>query len=371
MSNPLEAFVRPGLATAAPYNATHHDFAWQHRELDRLMSNELPLPPSPAVMRAAMDAMAVGNLYPYSGEDLRAALAAFAGVRPESVVLGNGSTEILDVLTRTLVGAGDETIIPTPTYAFFETQTRLNQGTPVFVPLTASWGLDVPAILASVTARTKIIFLCSPNNPTGNSWTADELRQVLTAGIPTIVDQAYLECGYAESFAPLVASHPNLIVARTMSKGFGLPTLRVGYAIADPWLIDVLHRVRIPFSLSLVAIWAGLAAVNEPAVLEHHRRYLTTERDRLFHALQAMPGVRAYPSEGNFILVDISATGRTGPEVVEETLQDRILIRAMSAHRLAGSHVRVTIGTTEQNERFVGVFRRVLGLDSVRLPVGA
>jgi histidinol-phosphate aminotransferase len=364
VSHPLGAFVRPGLATASPYNATHHDFAWQHRELDRLMSNEFPLPPSPAVMQAAMDAMAVGNLYPYSGEDLRAALAEYAGVGSEWVMLGNGSTEVIDVVTRTLVGAGDETIIATPTYAFFETQTRLNGGTPVFVPLSDAWELDVPGIIAAVTARTKAIFLCSPNNPTGNSWSADELRAVLATGVPTIVDQAYLECGHAESFAPLVASHTNLIVARTMSKGFGLPTLRVGYAIADPWLIDVLHRVRIPFSLSLVSIWAGLAAVREPEVLEHNRRYLTEERNRLFTALQAMPGVRPYPSEGNFILVDISAKGRTAPDVVKETLEDHILIRAMTAHRLTGSHVRVTIGTTEQNARFARVFRRVLGIEA-------
>ena len=371
MSRPLAAFVRPGLTTATPYNASHHDFAWQHRELDRLMSNEFPLPPSPAVMQAAMEAMAVGNLYPYSGEDLRTALADFAGVQPESVMLGNGSTEIIDVVTRTLVGPGDEAIIATPTYAFFETQTRLNGGSPVFVPLTETWELDVPAIVASVTAKTKAIFLCSPNNPTGNGWTAAELRAVLAAGVPTVVDQAYIECGHAESFAPLVATNPNLIVARTMSKGFGLPTLRVGYAIADPWLIDVLHRVRIPFSLSLVSIWAGLAAVREPEVLEHNRRYLTDERRRLFAALQAMPGVRAFPSEGNFILVDISATGRLAPDVVAQTLGDRILIRAMTAHRLSGSHVRVTIGTTEQNDRFARVFRRVLGLAPVGMTTRA
>ena len=371
MSHPLESFVRQGFASATPYNATHHDFAWQHRELDRLMSNESPLPPSPAVVRAAMDAMAVSNLYPYSGDDLRAALARFVRVRPESVVLGNGSTEVLDVLARILIGPDDEAIIPTPTYAFFETQTRLNQGKPVFAPLAESWALDVPGILRSITPRTKAIFLCSPNNPTGNSWNGDQLRAVLAAGIPTIVDQAYLECGFAESFASLVESHPNLVVTRTMSKGFGLAALRIGYAIADPWLVDVILRVRIPFSLSLMAIWAGVAAVNEPDELERHRRYISGERERLYRALLEMPAVTPFPSEGNFILVDISASGRTAAEVVEATHQQGILIRAMNAHRLQGSHVRVTIGTTEQNDRFLVVFAQALGLDAVGHHTGA
>jgi histidinol-phosphate aminotransferase len=371
VSHPLESFVRKGFATATPYNATHHDFAWQHRELDRLMSNESPIPPTPKVMRAAMDAMAVSNLYPYSGEDLRAALAGFSGVPPASVVLGNGSTEILDVLTRILVGPDDEAIIPTPTYAFFETQTRLNQGTPVLVPLAESWSLDVDAIHRSITPRTKVIFLCSPNNPTGNSWTGRELRAVLEAGIPTIVDQAYLECGYAESFASLVQDHPNLVVTRTMSKGFGLAALRVGYAIADPWLVDVILRVRIPFSISLMAIWAGLAAVNEPDELDRHRRYISGECERLYRELLEMPGVRPFPSDGNFILVDISAVGRTVAEVVEATRDQGILIRAMNAHRLQGSHVRVTIGTTDQNDRFLTVFARAVGVDAVNQPTEA
>jgi histidinol-phosphate aminotransferase len=368
LTNPLESFVRPGFAAAVPYNATHHDFAWQHRQLSRLMSNELPLPPSDAVVQAAMDAMRVVNLYPYSGEDLRAALAHLAGVPPTSLVLGNGSTEVLDVLVRILVGPDDEAIIPTPTYAFFESQTRLNQGTPVFVPLTSTWGLDVPAILQAVTPRTKAIFLCSPNNPTGNSWTSHEVRAVLEAGVPTIIDQAYLECGYAESFAPLVESHRNLIVTRTMSKGFGLAALRVGYAIGDPWLIDIVQRVRIPFSISLMAIWACLAAVNEPDELERHRVYISTERNRLLAGLQPLAGVTAYPSDGNFVLVDISGTGRTAADVVEATRDEGILIRAMNAHRLQGSHVRITVGTKEQNDRFMAVFPGALGLESVAQP---
>jgi histidinol-phosphate aminotransferase len=371
VTSSIQGFVRPGFADAAPYNASHHDFAWQRREIARLMSNECPIPPSGAVRRAVDEAIAVGHLYPYSGQDLKAAIAQYCGVGAESVVLGNGSTEILDVLTRVLVGPGDETVIPTPTYAFFETQTRLCGGTPVFVPLTDSWELDVDAVLAAVTPRTKVIFLCSPNNPTGNSWSVGQLERILETGIPTVVDQAYLECGHAESFAPLVAAHPNLVTTRTMSKGFGLAALRVGYAIGDPWLIDVIERVRIPFSISLMAIWGCLAALSEPEALERRRNHISTEAGRLYRALAAMPGVIAYPSEGNFVLADISGTGVTVEKVVDEMLEHGILVRGMSAHRLRGSHIRVTVGTVEQNDQFLSILPEVIGVAAAAEAVGA
>jgi histidinol-phosphate aminotransferase len=156
-----------------------------------------------------------------------------------------------------------------------------------------------------------------------------------------------------------------------MSKGFGLAAFRIGYAIADPWLVDVILRVRIPFSISLMAIWAGLAAVNEPDELDRHRRYISQERERVYRALQEMPGVKAYPSDGNFILVDVSGSGRTVAEIVEATHRVGILIRAMSAHRLQGSHVRVTIGSIEQNDRFLAEFPQALGIDPVGQPTGA
>jgi histidinol-phosphate aminotransferase len=354
----LDRFVRPELWEARAYDARHHDFAWQHRELARLMSNECPLPPDDVVIEAATAAMREANLYPNSGWELREALAAFAGVDSGSLILGNGSTEILDVATRTFMTPGDEAVIPVPTYAFFETQVRLNGGVPVLVPATPDLGFDVQAVLGAITSRTKLIFLCSPNNPIGRSWTTAEVEAVLAAGIPTVIDQAYLECGYGRSFAELVASHPNLIVTRTMSKAFGLAAIRVGYGIADPAVIDLFLRVRIPFSISLVAIRAAQAAVRDPRIVESRREFISSERDRLFAALAQLPGVSPWPSEANFITIDVTATGRTSTEYVDEARAEGLLLRRMAAHRLEGQYVRVTIGTVAENERFLDVFSR-------------
>ena len=354
----LDRFVRPELWEARAYDARHHDFAWQHRELARLMSNECPLPPDDVVIEAATAAMREANLYPNSGWELRDALAAFAGVDSGSLILGNGSTEILDVATRTFMTPGDEAVIPVPTYAFFETQVRLNGGVPVLVPATPDLGFDVRAVLDAITPRTKLIFLCSPNNPIGRSWTTDEVEAVLAAEIPTVIDQAYLECGYGRSFAELVASHPNLIVTRTMSKAFGLAAIRVGYGIADPSVIDLFLRVRIPFSISLVAIRAAQAAVRDPRIVESRREFISRERDRLFAALAELPGVSPWPSEANFITIDVTATGRTSTEYVDEAKAEGLLLRRMAAHRLEGQYVRVTIGTVAENDRFLDVFSR-------------
>jgi len=354
----LGRFARRELWEAHAYDARHHDFAWKHRDLARLMSNECPLPPDEAVVAAATAAMREGNLYPNSGWELREALARFAGVDNRSLILGNGSTEILDVVTRTFITPGDEAVIPVPTYAFFETQVRLNGGTAVLVPATAELDFDVPAVLAAIGPRTKLVFLCSPNNPIGRSWTTAEVEAVLAAGIPTVIDQAYLECGNGQSFADRVATHPNLMVTRTLSKAFGLAAIRVGYGIADPDVIDLLLRVRIPFSISHVAIRAGLAAVNDPRIVEVRRRFISSERERLFAALVALPGVVPWPSETNFITIDVTATGRTSTEYVDDARAEGLLLRRMAAHRLEGQYVRVTIGTVAENDRFLDVFSR-------------
>lgn len=349
----LESFVDPGVLDAAPYDATHHDYSWRNRHLGRLMSNECPLPPSDGVLAAATDALRETNLYPHSSADLREALADFAGCRAEQVILGNGSTEILDVAVRTFVRPGDQAVIHVPTYAFFETQVRLNGAEPVPVPLADGHRFDVDALVAAVTPRAKAIFLCSPNNPTGNSWSADELGRVLQVGLPTIVDQAYLECGDSTSFAPMIDDHPNLIVTRTMSKAFGLGGLRVGYGVAHPDVIDVFQRLRIPFSVGLVSASACLAALRDPSYIQQRRNFIMGERGRLTEGLAAIPGVVPFPSDGNFVLMDVSGTAMTSRDIVAALKEDDLLLRAVTAHGMGDHYVRVTVASVEENTRFL------------------
>lgn len=357
----LEQHVEAGIRDSAPYDATHHDFSWQNRQLGRLMSNECPLPPSAGVLAAATEALAETNLYPHSSEELRQAMAEFAGCRIEHLILGNGSTEILDVATRAFVRPGDQAIIQVPTYAFFETQVRLNGAEPVLVPLANGHRFDVEGILGAVTPRTRAIFLCSPNNPTGNSWSREELEEVLAAGLPTIVDQAYLECGNSPSFVPVIEAFPNLIVTRTMSKAFGLGGMRVGYGVAHPEVVGVLQRLRIPFSVGLVAARACLAALQDPAYIEERRSFIMSERARLISGLVAIPGVHPYPSDGNFVLMNVQATSLTSREVVEALKRDDLLLRAVTAHGMGDHYVRATVAGRDENTRFLESLATLVG----------
>jgi histidinol-phosphate aminotransferase len=341
----LDRFFTETARRADPYNAKHHDYAWQRPNLARLMSNECPLPPSPRVVQAAAKALANCNLYPNSGEHLRRQLADFNDVEHESIVLGNGSTEIIDVITRVFLEPGDEAVIAVPTYAFFETQTRIHGGKPVLVDLGDHFELEIDRIRGVMSERTKIVFLCSPNNPTGNPWSTAQLRAVLDLGVPVLVDQAYLECGRSESFAPLVVHYPNLVITRTLSKAFGLAGLRVGYAIADRQVVDAVTRVRIPFSVSLVALAAARAALEDLADLAERRDYVIGERMRLFDALDQDQLVKPFPSEGNFILIDVHGLGIPAEQVVERFQADGMLLRAMQDRRLRGSFVRLTVGS--------------------------
>jgi histidinol-phosphate aminotransferase len=203
--------------------------------------------------------------------------------------------------------------------------------------------------------------LCSPNNPTGSGWSREEVVPLLDTGVPVMIDQAYLECGFAESFALLSTEYTNLVTARTMSKGFGLGGLRVGYLVGNPELMNLVSRVRIPFSLTLMSIWGCLAALEDPDYVSLRRTFISSEVDRLHVAMNQIPGVTAYPSDGNFVLADISGTGRDSTSIVDSLLEERMLIRAMSAHGLAGSHVRVTVGTVEQNTRFLELLSTLAG----------
>ena len=354
--NPIDNYVLPWVRQAQAYSDAHMDFAWDHPQVLRMMSNENPLPPSEEVLQAVLEAARNAHLYPGSGRELRRKLAAEAGLGPENVLLGNGSTDIINIVVNTFVAPGEEVVIPVPTFSMYEARVRVSGGVPVLVPLRPDFSWDIEAILKAINQRTKLIVLCTPNNPTGNELPEPDLRRVLDLGLPTLVDEAYYELkGDRRSYADLIPEYANLIVSRTFSKAYGLAGLRVGYALAQEGMISFLMRVRLPWNVSLVSIAAALAELQDQADRQRKVRYNAQGRELLRRRINEIPGLKAYPSQGNFVLIDASSLGKTSEQIKEDLLARGVFIRPMSPHHMPEGFVRVTVGTPEQNERFLQI----------------
>ncbi|MFO0606230.1 MAG: histidinol-phosphate transaminase [Polyangiales bacterium] len=357
----------PSWVRGAPVYRDDHfgvaDRAARHRDgFARLMSNESPFAPSARVQAAVMAALARGHRYPDAAmaRELRRRLAGEHGLGEESCVLGAGSSEVIDLVVRTFVAPGEEVVISVPTFSMYESRTRVTGGVPVLVPMRDDLTLDVSAVLEAVTERTKVIFLCSPNNPTGRRVSAGALHRLLRLGIPVVLDEAYVEFGDADSDAPLVATHPNLLVVRTFSKAMGLAGLRVGYALCAEPVARLLHRVKLPWNVSTLALAAALAVLDDAAELARQRDAVREERAMLVRELGRMPGVSAFASEGNFVLLDIHETGMTADAIVQAMLHDGVFIRSLASHHLRRGYVRVSVGSPDENRRCVDAMRRTL-----------
>jgi histidinol-phosphate aminotransferase len=357
---PIKDYIVPWVRESDAYSDRHMDFAWAHPEILRLMSNENLLAPSQPVLDAVVEAARLGNLYPGSAEDLRSALAERAGLTPDQVVLGNGSTDVINFTVSTFVAPGEEVIIPVPTFSMYEARVRIHGGIPVLVPLTPApqfyW--DIDAILRAVSPSTKLIVICTPNNPTGNQIDESDLRRILDLNIPVFIDEAYYELvTEPRTLVHLIAEYPHAMVSRTMSKAFGLAGFRIGYIFATPEVASYLNRVRYPWNVSLVAIAAALAALEDEQD-QHAKRENTLEgRAYLMDEINRIPGLRAYPSEGNFVLIDASILDKSSEQIRDEIITRGIFIRPMSTHLMKEGYIRVTVGTPDQNRRFIETFK--------------
>ena len=358
----IERFVPPWIRAATPYNDEHLDLARDHAGIDRMMANECPLAPSPAVVQAVAEALVQANLYPDSGRALRAALASRHGLTAANVLLGSGSSEVIDMVLRTFVTAGDEVVISVPTFSLYEARARLAGAEVRLIDLDARLHFDLDALHAALGERTKLLILCTPNNPTGSTLLPRELAALLARGYPTLVDEAYgeFEPG-AWSAAALLDGAVNLLVARTFSKAYGIAGLRLGYLLGGDEILGYVRRLRLPWNVGTLALAAGLAALDDVEALAERVAAASEGKAFLARELQGVRGFKPLPPAGNFIVVDASATGLDALAIVAAMLDEGILLRALSPHHMGGSFIRVTVGTPEQNARSLAAFKKVFG----------
>jgi histidinol-phosphate aminotransferase len=356
----IELFAPSWVRAAKPYNEDHFALA-EEQSVVRLMSNESPYRPSERVLAAIMQAALDGNFYPGRARELRAKLGTREGAGAEHVLLGAGSAELIDLAIRTFVAPGEEVVISVPTFSMYEARTRTVGGIPIMVPMTEDGELDVQSLIAAITERTKVIFLCTPNNPTGTRIDESKLRRILRLGLPTVIDEAYCELSSdAASFAHLIAEFPNALVLRTFSKAWGLAGMRVGYALAHPEHIRLLARVKVPWNLSALAIAAAIAVLDDVDEQDHRVSSLRAGRAYLESELGSIEGVRVMPSEANFVVIDAAATGLSAQHIVDGLLSRGYFIRSLESHRAGGSLVRITVGDASQNVGCVTAFREVV-----------
>jgi histidinol-phosphate aminotransferase len=331
-------------------------------DIIKLASNENPLGPSPKAVEAIRAAAEEVRLYPDNDcYDLRRALGRRLGVDPEQVLLGHGSDELIHNIGLAFVSPGDEVMMCEGPFSQWEFTAKLMEGTPVYVPLKEQ-RYDVAGMVARLSERTKVVFVGSPNNPTGTIVTRDELA-ALVGALPEstilVMDEAYYEyvddAEYPDSLA-LVKEGRAVIVLRTFSKIYALAGLRVGYGATTPGLADALGRVREPFNVSSVAQAAALASLEDGEQVERTRALNGKGKEYLYGECERL-GLSYTRSQANFVWVDV---GRECREVFTELLRRGVIVRTGDVFG-APTHIRVTTGTEEQNERFVGALGEVLG----------
>ncbi len=329
----------------------------------KLSSNENPYPPLESVREVVRRELDTFNLYPDMGAAaLVARIAEHLGVRPQEVALGAGSVEVLGQLIHASAGAGDEVIFAWRSFEAYPILTQVAGATPVPVPLTADERHDFAAMATAVTPRTRLILVCSPNNPTGATVYAEELEAFLAAvpkHVLVVFDEAYVHFNTAEGRAEgldFFRRHENVAVLHTFSKAYGLAGLRVGYAIAREEVATNLRRVSVPFGVSNVAQTAAIASLDAEAELQQRIDVIVAERARVEAALRAA-GWRVLDSLGNFVWL---RTGERTPEIDAALQGHGIVARAYGSEGL-----RVTIGTPEMNDRFLAAIAQIAPVSPV------
>lgn len=322
----------------------------------KLDSNENLYGPSPRVA-AVLAAGADWQLYPDAlYRDLRRALAHYAGVTPDNIIVSNGGDELISLVTQLTVAPGDEIINCPPTFSVYDWAAAMHFGRLVAVPRRreAGYALDMAGVRQALTERTRLIIVCNPNNPTGGLTPQEDIVALLDSGVMLLLDEAYYEfCGM--TLAPLVHRYPNLVILRTMSKWAALAGLRVGYGIVSDGLLAQINKLRMPFNVSLAGCAAALAALADTAYALDNVRRMVDERARLYACLQEIPFLTPYPSHGSFVTADV--TKGDARLLRDEVERDGVALRLFQNTYLPNA-IRVSVGKPEHTEAAIAALHR-------------
>ncbi len=325
----------------------------------KLDAGENPYGFSPKINKALAD-YKYFNYYPDPEyKELRKALAKYAGVKTEELMVGSGSDELLDLTMRLFLNEGDKAINCPPTFGMYTFLTELNKGIIISVSRLKDFSLDIENIKKNIDERVKVIFICNPNNPTGTVCDEKEIIYLLKKlGKIIIVDEAYFEFS-GKTVVPLVKKYDNLIVFRTLSKWAGIAGLRLGYVIASPFLIKQLFKIKQPYNVNLAAEIAGKTALSDLTQATFIIRKIIKERERIFRQLQKIPNLIIYPSKTNFLFMKIKFSQASLIKVngnlskLKAYLKNKKIAVRYYDSELTEKAIRLTIGKPEQNNQVI------------------
>lgn len=351
---------RAGLENFPPYRQGQAPRNIDGRKAYKLSANENPYPPLPSVLAAVRAAVPSINLYPeMAAEDLTLAIADRWRVLPDNIALGAGSVEVASQIIHAATNPGDCVMFAWRSFEAYPLLATAAGAAPQPIPLAADGGHDLAAMAAAVTPRTKVIFICNPNNPTGavlGAEAVDSFLESVPSDVVVVLDEAYVHFNRDPGTAvgiEMFRKYPNVAVLHTFSKAYGLAGLRLGYAIGASELIANLRKVAVPFGVTALAQQAGLASLEAEDELQERIEVLVAERRRMYAAL-CDAGLPAVPSEANFLWLDTGERTSALAALFEEN--------ALSIRAFPEEGIRITIGTPEANNRILDVARQAARL---------
>jgi histidinol-phosphate aminotransferase len=361
-----DMFTREMLKTFKAYEweASNEEIArsvgLNYRLIRRFDTNTSPYKPTHWLMKLAEELPMLDiNQYPdTSYSKLRMKLSGYVGVNSGKIVVTNGADEALDIISKAFIDPGTTVLISTPTYPFYRITAELMSANVVPVLRKEDFSDDIDSIINKINDKTRLIFLCSPNNPTGNTIERKEILRLLNATQTTIViDEAYQEYG-GESFVDLIDDFKNLLVIRTLSKAFGLAGIRVGYIVGCQRTVDSLNKVRPPNSLSVVSLRLAEIALDDIGWVREKIKLIIHERDRCIKKISGIEGVKVYPSAANFFLIELLNTSRD--EVQKALVQKGLVTRVLQGHPVLDKCLRFAVSLPENNDNFIEALREEL-----------
>lgn len=338
----VNAWVRPNIRAMQPYSSARDEFHGTASVF--LDANENPY-------------NAPYNRYPDPMQwRLKEKVAEIKGLPKECILLGNGSDEPIDLILRAFCEPGKECMLTVdPTYGMYQVAAEINNVTCRKVKLTSDFQIDMPAFLSQIDDTVKAIYLCSPNNPTGNSLNRKDIYQILDTfkGI-VVVDEAYIDFSSLPSYTKDLSKYPNLVVFQTLSKAWGAAGIRLGMAFASPEIISVLNKIKYPYNVNQLTQEKALEILNNQETMKSQLTLILSERTRLQQELTAIPCVRKiYPTDANFILVDVG----DADTVYQKLVDQGIIVRNRNKVVLCAGCLRITVGTEEENTALLNALK--------------